>query len=143
MLASFLIIGFSLILLVYWFRYSCMLMLRTNTEHAPVAAGADNRFSFARVQEELQHGAALDPLCRSLDHDYKVISYLIGHAPGLGSQTVEERLLSVDYKVMQCYYAITRTLAPLQARRAVLEMASVLGVMAQLIDEHAGVRSEA
>lgn len=141
MLASFLIIGFSLILLVYWFRYSCMLMLRTGSEHA--AAGSDGRFSFAKVQEELQHGAELDPLCRSLDHDYRVISYLIEHAPGLGSQTVEERLLSLDYKVMQCYYAITRTLAPVQARHAVLEMASVLGVLAQLIDEQAGVRSQA
>lgn len=141
MLASFLIIGFSLILLVYWFRYSCMLMLRSGSPHA-MAAGSDNRFSFARVPEELQHGAELDPLCRSLDHDYKVISYLIEHAPGLGSQTVEERLLALDYKVMQCYYAITRTLAPLQARRAVLEMASVLGLLAQSIDEHAGVRSE-
>jgi len=129
--------------LVYWFRYSCMLLLRDFSEQ-PVLTDAipDNRFSFAQVQERLKSDLELDPLSRSLDRDYQVLSYLLNHAPGLGSQSVEERLLVLDYRVMQRYYRVTRTLAPLHARRALVEMASVLGVLAHRIGEQAGVRNE-
>lgn len=144
MLASLLIIGFSLILLVYWFRYSCILLLRNFSEQEVMPkVNSGDGFSFAQVQERLKSEPDLDPLLRALDRDYQVMSYLIGHAPTLGAQTVEERLLVLDYKVMQGYYRVTRTLAPPQARRALAEMASVLGILAQKIGEQAGVRNEA
>lgn len=144
MLASLLIIGFSLILLVYWFRYSCILLLRNFSGTAVRNSGMlDSRFSFAQVQERLKSDLELDPLSRSLDRDYQVISYLLDHAPGLGSQSVEERLLVWDYRVMKRYYRITKTLAPMHARRALVEMASVLGVLAQQIGQQAGVGTEA
>src|SRR5438270_5565628 len=102
MLASLLIIGFSVILLVYWFRYSCMLLLRNFSEEAVLSAAApDSRFSFVRVQELLKGSSELDPLSLSLDRDYQVISYLISHAPGLGEQSIEEHLLNLDYKLMK------------------------------------------
>lgn len=144
MLASLLIIGFSVILLVYWFRYSCMLLLRNFSEDAVLAgAGSDSRFSFIKVQELLKGASELDPLSRSLDRDYQVISYLINHAPGLGEQSIEERLLILDYRLMKFYYRVTRSLAPLHARRALSEMASVLEVMAHRMSAQAGVRNEA
>lgn len=144
MLASVLIIGFSLILFVYWFRYSCILLLRNFAEQ-PVLTDAisDNRFSFAQVQERLKSDLDLDSLERSLDRDYKMISYLLQHAPDLGLQSFEDRLLVLDYNVMRCWYRFTRTAAPLHARRALVEMASVLGALAQKIGEQAGLRSEA
>lgn len=141
MLASILIIGFSLILFVYWFRYSCMLLLRNFSEQPH--AITDDRFSFAQVQELLKSNPELDPLWRSLDRDYRMISYLLNHAPDLGLQSIEDRLLVVDYKVMQFYYRFTHTVAPLQARRALAEMATVLSVLAQKIGEQAGLRNEA
>ncbi len=144
MLASLLIIGFSLILLVYWFRYSCILMLRNSSETVAENSGIlGSRFSIAQVQERLKSGLELDPLSRSLDRDYQVISYLLAHAPSLGSQSVEERLLVWDYRLMKLCYRIAKPLAPLHARRALAEMASVLGVLAQKIGQQAGVRSEA
>jgi hypothetical protein len=144
MLASILIIGFSLVLLVYWFRYSCILLLRSFSEQQVLAKGIeDDRFSLAEVQGRLKTDSQLDPLWQSLNRDYRMISYLLQHAPGLGLQSFEDRLLVMDYKVMQHWYRFTRTVAPLQARAALVEMASVLSVLAQKIGEQAGLRNEA
>lgn len=143
MLASILIIGFSLILLVYWFRYSCILLLRNFTEQPVSSRTGDNRFGFPEVQHRLKTGCDLDPLWTSLDRDYRMISYLLAHAPGLGLQNFEDRLLVWDYQVMQFWYRFTRLVAPVQARKALTEMASILSVLAQKIGEHAGLRGEA
>jgi hypothetical protein len=145
MLASFLIIGFSLILLVYWFRYSCILLLRNISEQTPVSTPgiSDGRFSFAAVQRQLNSGADLPDLQRSLDRDYQVIRYLLEHGAGLELQSIEDRLLVLDYRVMRLYYRMTKTAVPDQARNALSEMAAVLGVLVQKIGAQAGLQHEA
>lgn len=140
MVASILIIGFSLVLLVYWFRYSCLLLLR----NSPVEpAFADARFGFVRVQHELQGGANLDPLYRAVERDYQLLTYLLEHAAGLNLASLEDRLLVFDYNVMQCCYRLMRRAAPKQARRALAEMAAVVGVLVQHMSEQAGVQAQA
>jgi hypothetical protein len=139
MIASVLIITFSLVLFVYWFRYSCLLLLRRGFEQ-PVAAA--DRFNYVRVQQGLKAGLALDPLRQSLDRDYRVLTYLLEHAAGLELEQLEYRLLVLDYKVMQGWYRLTKSSAPRQARRALGEMADVLKVLVGRIGEHAGVRTE-
>jgi hypothetical protein len=141
MLASFLIIGFSVLLFAYWFRYSCILLLR-NSE-APATSTADTRFHFMQVQEELKHDGELDPLHKALQRDYKILSYLLQHAAGLELASVEDRILVLDYKVMQAWYRITRMAAPKQARGALSEMSTVLGILAHRMSEQAGVNIEA
>ena len=144
MLASILIIGFSAVLLLYWFRYSCVLLLRDYSERQGAAYPLqDERFSFGQVHEQLKSDAELDPLHRSLDRDYQMISYLLRHAPDLGLQSIEDRMLVMDYRVMRWYYRVTRSIAPLHARRAVAEMAAVLGMLAQRIGQQAGLHHEA
>src|ERR1700739_4742039 len=108
MLASLLIIGCSLVLFVYWFRYSCMLLLRNSTG----PARTDSRFSFTDIQRLLQSGHELDPLHASLNRDYQVLIYLLQHAAGLGTHSIEDRLLLLDYKVMQWRYRLPKTAAP-------------------------------
>ena len=144
MFASALIIGFSVILLVYWFRYSCILLLRDRAQSAasPVAV-PDPRFSFGEVQRRLSGEEDLDPLHRSLRRDYEVLIYLIEHASGLGLESIEDRLLVVDYKLMQWRYRLMKSLFPSQARRALSEMASVLDILVRRMSEHAGLSSEA
>ena len=44
---------------------------------------------------------------------------------------------------MQVWYSLTRTAAPEQARNALREMASVLGILAGRIGQRAGMQSEA
>lgn len=139
MIASVLIIAFSLVLFVYWFRYSCLLLLRRGSE-LPVAAVS--RFNYGAVQEGLKAGLELDPLRQSLDRDYRLLTYLLNHAAGLELEQLEYRLLVIDYKMMQAWYRFTKSTAPMQARRALAEMADVLNVLDSRIAEHTGARTE-
>jgi hypothetical protein len=144
MLASILIIAFSLALLLYWFRYSCILLLRNSQELAaatPVVV--DNRFRVAEVRERLETAESMDPLHASLQRDYQVLSYLIEHAAGLELQDFEDRMLVFDYRAMQWWYRLTRTAAPVQAREALKEMAQVLAILVGKIDQRAGQHIEA
>ena len=144
MVASFLIIGFSLLLLLYWFRYSCILLLRSHAERTAAASAVpDSRFCFADVQARLGAAEVLDPLHLSLQRDYEILIYLLQHAAGLNLESFEDRLLVLDYKVMQYWYRLTRIAAPQQARHALYEMASILNVLAQKMGEHAGLETEA
>ena len=144
MLAGILIITFSLALLIYWFRYSCILILRAQAEEfASVPAAGDGRFSVSQVRESLKHEDELDPLRVALDRDYRVLTYLIEHAAGLELATLEDRLLMVDYWIMRRVYKLTRTLAPRQARQALVEMATVLDILVCHLGEQAGMPSEA
>jgi len=139
MFASVLIIGFSLVLFLYWFRYSCLLLLRN---HAGEPAVAADRFNCTSVQQGLNTGMALDPLHQSLERDYRVLTYLFEHAAGLELEQLEYRLLVLDYKVMQGWYRLTKWAAPRQARQALREMADVLGVLVSRMGQQAGFENE-
>lgn len=140
MLASLLIIAFSFVLFVYWFRYSCILLLRNAAEQvASCRPDADSRFSVAELQARLKSDEPLDPLHSALHQDFLVLNYLLQHAPALELASFEDRLLLLDYKMMQVYYKATRILFPEQARRALTEMATVLDVMVRKMDQQAGI----
>jgi hypothetical protein len=125
MVASILITVVSLVLLTYWFRYSCLLLLRSH-EQQPT-----------EVQGEL------DPVCQAVERDYRLLTYLCRHAAGLADQSLEERILILDFKLMRIWYRLTRTWAPTQARNAVSEMAAVVAFLGQKIGEQAGLQAEA
>ncbi len=140
MLTSILIIAFSLVLFVYWFRYSCILLLRNAAEQLPEPAPErDSRFNCADVLLRLRNGDDMDPLHRALHRDYQVFSYLLEHAAGLELGSLEDRLLVFDYKVLQFYYRVTHSFFPQQARKALTEMATVLDVLTQKMIQQAGV----
>jgi len=139
MLASVLISVVSVVLLCYWFRYSCLLLLRSRSEQA--AGTEDNRFSVWEVRDRLETAPDLDPLHRSLERDYRIVTYLLHHAAGLGTQSLEDRLLQLDYKLMRGWYGLTHTAAPQQARRALSEMAAVVVCLAQKMGAASGVES--
>jgi hypothetical protein len=144
MLASILIIVFSSALLLYWFRYTCILLVRNGVEEMrSFSSAAQDSFSFGEVQSRLRSEAQLDPLHQSLQRDYQVLTYLVRHASGLKLESFEDRLLVWDYKLMQAWYSATKTAAPQQAREALGEMASVLGILAGRIGQRAGLQSQA
>jgi hypothetical protein len=142
MLTSILIIAVSVVLLVYWFRYTCLLLIRTAAISSP-SSEASNRFSFGDVQSRIRTGEALDPLQVALQKDYDLLVYLLEHAAGLEMQSIEDRLLVWDYKVMCAFYRVTRSAAPQQARRALTEMADVIGILAGKLGQRAGVQTHA
>jgi hypothetical protein len=125
MIASVLITVVSLVLLGYWFRYTCILLLRSHGER-PVAP----------LEGEP------DVLRQALERDYRMLTYLCRHGAGLGDQSVEERILIFDFKVMQVWYRLTRSAAPQQARNALTEMAAVVAFLGQKLGEQAGLKPD-
>ena len=133
MLASVLILVFSAVLLVYWFRYSCLLLLRNAAERTE--STADDRFSIAMVLDRVRTEQHLESLERALDRDYHMLTYLVKHAADLELASIENRMLILDYRLMRICYRLTRVVAPGQARRALAEMASALGAVARQTDQ--------
>ena len=129
MITSVFIIAISVILFVYWLRYSCVMLLRNAQERTEVSTVADERFSISSVRERLKTQGDLDSLERALDRDYHVVTYLIEHAADLELASIENKLLVIDYKLMRVWSHLTRTAAPQQSRKALAEMASVLSVL--------------
>jgi hypothetical protein len=130
MVSGVFIIAISLVLLVYWLRYSCVMLLRGAQESTAMCTDADERFSASSVLERLKTEADLAPLERALERDYRVVTYIMEHATNLELASIENKLLVLDYRLMRLWSRLTRSLAPQQSRQALTEMASVLRVLA-------------
>ena len=132
MIATVLIVGISLGLFVYWFRYTVILILRTQSspDYAQRVAAA-NQLGFMVIRQQLHSRLPtqnMDGLCRDLRRDYKVLKYLLGHAAAVetGSYPVEQRLLMVNFQLLRAWFAVTLRLRPHSAKLALLEMSSTL-----------------
>ena len=141
MFASGLIIIASSALFVYWFRYSCLLLLSQKGSAGYALRVASNiQLSFPQVQEALQtltHSAALDRLHERLDQDYHLLTDLLRHP---GGESIEHRILRLDYHMMRVWYQLTRSSCQgLQARKALEEMSAILGFFAAEIGESAAL----
>jgi hypothetical protein len=144
MFASVLIIVLCSVLLAFWFRVSCVLLLRNYAEQSSgMQISIPANFNCARVQASLEGAGQLAPLHQLLNRDYQVLSYLVRHASAVKLESFEEKLLVWDYKTMQFWYRLTKTAAPEQARHALSEMASVLTILSSRIGQRAGVGAEA
>ena len=143
MVTSVFIIAISVVLFVYWLRYSCVILLRSAQQRAEMPTVADERFSAFSVLERLKTEADLAPLERALERDYYVLTYLIEHAADLELASIENKLLVLDYKLMRLWSHVTRTLAPQQSRKALSEMASVLSVLAGQMGQQSHLQMEA
>ena len=143
MVSSVLVIAISVVLLAYWLRYSCVMLLRGAQERSALCTVADQRFSASSVLLRLKNEADLAPLERALERDYRVVTYIIEHATDLELASIENKLLVLDYQLMRFWSHLTRTMAPQQSRRALSEMASVLRVLAGQMGEPSRLQMEA
>ena len=141
-----LIIFFSVVLFVYWFRYSCLLILqvRTKESYTLQTAGA-NGLMFPAVQERLRsagkEAGELDRLHLQLSNDYRFLSFLLRCSSDIGIDPLEQRMLMLDYFVMQLWYRVTRRLAPPQAHNALEEMSNIVSYFAHSVGRHAAQRA--
>lgn len=136
MLSQWLILAAVVVLLLYWFRHNCLAILRSKfaRDYARQVASA-NRLSFLEIQYRLQADAErdqLDSLSESLLRDYRILTYLLRHTAEFqsGPESLNERMLMLDFRLMQLIYAMTRRLNRRQARRALDEMSQVLNHLA-------------
>ena len=139
MFASGLIIIASSALFLYWFRYSCLLLLAQKGSAGYALRVASNiQLSFPHVQEALQaipQSAALDRLHDRLDQDYHLLTDLLRHP---GGESIEHRILAFDYKIMKAWYKLTSMNGNIGvAKYALNEMSSILGYFAGALGQRA------
>jgi hypothetical protein len=142
LIASIVIITGSSALLIYWFRYTCaMILARKDSANHALKVASTIRLSFPQTEEALQTdppAPALDRLHECLDYDYRILTDLLPEATRHTS--MEHRILKVDYEVMRMWYWLTRTSRDLpQAKLALAEMSSILGYFAAEIAETGAV----
>jgi hypothetical protein len=130
----------SALLLAYWFRYTCLLILsaRPTRDYAAQVVMA-NQLSFVEVQSRLRSRTAsdLDHLHHLLDQDYRVVSYLLKHASSAGRGGYETTMLAAHYQLMDAWYAVTRSVSSTAACRALDEMSRVVAHFANTMGQRA------
>ena len=140
LIATLFITAGSLLLFAYWFRYTCVLILKTKTsrDFAGDVAVA-NQLNFPTVQRQLKlAGADLANLHESLDRDYSLLTYLVSHAAGRqGGVSLEDRMLQLNYRFMGACYRVSRPFSTAAARKALEEMSMVVGYFANVMGERA------
>ena len=141
MIASILIILVSAALLAYWFRYTCVLILRTRTgKDRAVEMATANGLRFHQIQGQLVREAPLadlPALQAALESEYRLLTYLVAHTAGLevGGLTLEQRMLMLDFKAMRLVCALSRWVGIGRARAALEEMSSILNYLANAMGE--------
>jgi hypothetical protein len=144
LLATIIITASSALLFGYWFRYTCLLILsaKTTRDYACDFAAA-NQLSFLDVEAQLRSGNAtdsdMDGLRRAIDHDYAVVTYLLDHvsAKSSGTDSVEFRMLEINYRVMGAWYAVSKRFSSTTAMKALEEMTMVVAHFANTMGERA------
>jgi hypothetical protein len=130
----------SVLMLGYWFRYSCLLILSAETtrDYAADIATA-NQLSFLQVQAELrdQQPADLNRLQASLDRDLAVITGL------MQSAAMEDRMLQLNYRLMGTWCSISQSFSPEAGRRALNEMSMIVSHFANSLGEQAAAGAAA
>ena len=140
LIATLFITASSALLFAYWFRYTCVLILKAKTtrDFAGEVAAA-NRLSFPAVQSELWAASAnLGYLHDALNRDYALLTYLVSHAAGhQGEASLEDRMLQFNYRLMGAWYRISRPFSTAAARKALEEMSLVVAHFANVMGERA------
>jgi hypothetical protein len=136
----------SVLMLGYWFRYSCLLILSAESvrDYASDIATA-NQLSFLQVQAELrdQQPADLNRLQASLDRDMAVVTYLIQHTSGRGDWGMESRMLQLNYRLMSTWCRVSQRFSPEAGRRALDEMSMIVSHFANSLGEQAAAGAAA
>lgn len=146
LITSGVLTGGSLLLLAYWFRYMCLLILsaRTTRDYAGEVAMA-NQLRFFEVQSQLGVSMELDRLQASLDRDYAVLTYLLQNAAGSTNEesSMEARMLRMNYQLIGAWARVSRPFSLAASRRALEEMSMVVAHFANVMGERAAAGSVA
>jgi hypothetical protein len=136
------IVAGSALLFVYWFRYTCLLILSAKTacDYAGDVAKA-NQLNFLDVQARLREGSLvdLDPLHSALERDYDLVTYLLKNAAHSGEEesSLEAKMLEMYYGLMGAWYRVSRPFSTVAARSALEQMSAVVEHFANVMGERA------
>lgn len=130
----------SALLFIYWFRYTCLLILSAKTafDYGAKTAAA-NQLGILEIQARLHEGVSTDlgALREALERDYARVTDLLNKASRQSAEdsAVEVRMLSMYYRLTGGWYSVSRSFSPEAARRALEDMASVVAHLANVMGE--------
>jgi len=127
----------SVALFLYWFRYTCMLVLSAHTAHdyaGSLVEAKGLRFAIVQAQLATNVNDDLHNLYSALDRDYAILRALLETKE---ADAVQDRMLGLYYQTLRACYAISIAVSPSAARRALDEMATVIGYFANVAGEAA------
>jgi hypothetical protein len=138
MITSIVIIVLSLALFLYWFRYSCLLILesRLNEEEAQARGGNDSPQNIdAHWDRQLAQASSLSDLQQvrhALDQDLRLIQNLVHRHNGeqTTAPSLESRLLLINYRLLQLSVAFSQLFSVPKALSALREMSRIVGYLA-------------
>lgn len=89
------------------------------------------------------HTGPLEKIRQSLNRDYQLLTYLLRHVSGdsASGRSLENRILMIDFRLMSIWYSLTRRFSSQYPRCALLEMASIVGHLANTMGERIAVGS--
>ena len=128
----------SILLLCYWFRYTCHLILSAATARDYCTNFAEtHQLGFQEAQRRLHQGTTeFDAVKDMLDRDYAVLARLMDRAES-SAAGVERRMLAIHYRLMSLSYRASNRLSASTARKALEEMSMVVAHFANVIGEAA------
>ncbi len=131
-ITSVFIVGISLLLFLYWFRYTCSLILSTGLEKDYRREVAEaNQLHFLEIERDLDATVdePLDAMKQCLDKDYRLVTFLQRQTAGGGGEgaILEQVMLRANFRLLSLGYRLSRRLRPNLARRALEEMTRIIG----------------
>lgn len=136
MIGELFILTLTFFLFVYWFQYSCGLILSARTTRDFAAEVAErNRLRFPAVRDCLcreGNGQTLAVLRGMLQQDYERLLVLLEHAPDCAGAALspEVRMLRLRFLMLRARYGVFRVVLPGRAKRVLQEMADIVGYLA-------------
>jgi len=141
--ASTIMIVVSTGLLIYWFRYTCRLILNAKParDYTQQVAAA-NELRFLQIEEDLpfvRGRRQLDNLEKTLERDYRLLSFLLRHTATLQPETdgLEQNMLMLHFNLLRAYYSLICAISQSKGRLAIQEMGRVVSYFANRMGERA------
>src|SRR5579871_2137099 len=114
MLITVLILATTAALAVLWFRYTCTLILSSKPakDYSQQVAEA-NRLKFPAIQQDLEaieEPRQWDEARQLLESDYELLTFVFRYGPRFQfhANTLERRLLMIDFSLLRFWYSLTR-----------------------------------
>lgn len=127
------------LLFVYWFRFTCLLILSAKTAQDYASSVVFvHHLSFPEIQVRLWEAASgeFDGLKDSLDRDYALVLQLMKQMEA-GKSGIEERMLSIHYFLTGVWYRTSARFSEKYGRQALEQMSQVVAHFANTIGEAA------
>lgn len=122
---------------VYWFAYTCRLILSTKSprDHTAHVAAA-NGLTFLNAQNSMTDGSTgtvLATIHQLLEQDYVRVRQLLRR--GDSATIVEQHIMAIDFRMMNLWYRVIRRVSPSHAQNALREMTSIVSCLASILGE--------